>query len=155
MRCGRIGALLVVLALAGCGSGAVASPSQVLRPESSPPPLNAAERRIVVALARIGLVAQVAEISPPDRASMWVEVGQGRVLSLVTLPAGSPPSDWEVVGGRVLAGVDLREVRDADGFMSEWLQCGPELVRVWGAPPEADGTLDALLERLVPALDCE
>jgi hypothetical protein len=45
-------------------------------------------------------------------------------------------------------------MRDADGTTTEMIVCGPDLVRVSGTPPKLDGTLDALVERLVPALDC-
>jgi hypothetical protein len=127
----------------------------VLLPEEPTwPPLNDAERRIEVALARIGLVARVAERSPPDEASMWVDLGGDRVLSIVLLPASSAPSDWEVVSVRRVAGVELRRVRDAEGTTSEWIACAPDLVAVSASPPEGDGTHDARVERLVAALDC-
>lgn len=134
---------------------AVVLEETVLLPEeSAQPPLNAVERWIEAAVARIGLMARVAEMSPPDRASMWVDVGGGRVLSIVTLPASAAPSDWGVVRVRRVAGAELRRVRDADGTTTEWIACGPALIRVSGNPPEEDGTLDAIIERLVPALDC-
>lgn len=85
---------------------------------------------------------------------MYVEVGDGRVLSVVTTPTATAPSDWAVIGVRRLAGVELRRVRDADGTETELLVCGPELIRVFGTPPALDHTLDALIVRLAPALDC-
>lgn len=134
---------------------AVVLEETVLLPEKpTRPPLNAVERWLEAALVRIGLVAEVAEMSPPDRASVWVDVGGGRVLSIVTTPASAAPSDWDVVSVRRLAGVELRRVRDADGTTTEMIVCEPDLVRVSGTPPDEDGTLDALIERLVPALDC-
>jgi hypothetical protein len=88
-----------------------------LRPEdeTTPPPLNPAERWIEGALARIGLVARVAEGSPRDRASMYVDLGADRPLAIVTVLAQAAPSDWRVVAVRQLAGIDLRTVRTTEG----------------------------------------
>jgi len=85
---------------------------------------------------------------------MWVDAGDGRVLSIQTVPSSVAPPEWQVVEVRRLAGVALRRVRDADGTTTEWIVCGPDLVRVSGFPPDADGTLDAFIERLVPELGC-
>lgn len=121
--------------------------------EQTPPP-NLVVQRIEAALSRIGLEAKVAELSPADRASLWVDVGGGRVLSIETTPASAAPPEWQVIGVRHLASVELKRMRDADGTLTEWMVCGEDLVRASGSPPESDGTLDAFIERLVPELGC-
>lgn len=146
----------VVIVMGGCELAAPprSPPSSAIHvPGQTATALNPVEQRIEAALSRVGLVAKVAEMSPQDRASMWVDIGDGGVLSIQSVPA-SVASEWQIVDDRQLPGIELRRVRGSDGMMSEWIVCGPDLVRVSGSPPEADGTLDALIERLVPELGC-
>lgn len=117
--------------------------------------LNDAEERIRGALSRLGLMAEVGQETLSDRADMLVDLGAGRYLQVVLLPAAAAPVSWQVTSVRELAGAELRTVRDSDGgTTTEWIVCGADLVRVFGSAPDSDRTLDMFIQRFIPELGC-
>jgi len=152
--------LIVLLVATSCTSGNAggSSPrrSGQSEPASStpgePPPLNPVELKVRTALDPMGLRAERAENSPPDRAAMSAVVVGGERLYVNVLR--DDLGSFSIVGERNVDGVTVREVEFNTGDIRDQFLCSSLIYEVYGAIPSAFESRDKFLSAFIRALRC-
>ena len=141
-RKARIASLAMLPLLLGC----VATPD-------APPPLNPLEAKIVDALATLGIHGQRAEYSFRG-AIIWATLEGGSELFVSAQPPGVEDGDFVVVAERPVQGIVVQRVEYPAGQVRDRFACADATYQVETAVPPGAGDPDALLSRVIAALDC-
>lgn len=135
-------------------TGSPAAQAETTRAADTPPPLNPLERKVVDALARLGVVGQRAQL-PFQNASIYAQSGTAPALFVGAWPAGTTHGDFTVVDHRQLGGVPVDLVRYPTIQDPAYrFACAQDTYEVNGIPPPIFQDMDTFVSRLIDALGC-